>query len=58
MEACKDCKFFLACEDAQGLCRRFPPQVAINQDGSFAVFPPMTNQGWCGEFAAKKGNEE
>lgn len=50
MPTCKNCKFFLAATDADGLCRRFPPVPLIHPNGpTFSVFPPMLNEGYCGE---------
>ena len=56
MDACQTCTFFLSSDDAQGLCRRFPPVPLIHVNGPVvSVFPPMLNEGRCGEFKSKNG---
>lgn len=59
MESCKGCKFFLPESDAHGLFRRFPATVvvAFYNGPQMAVFPPMLNEGWCGEFKAKETDQ-
>ena len=47
-ECCAKCRFFLSA-DAM-VCRRYPPQVAL--DGR-SNFPGMMPLGWCGEFKVK-----
>lgn len=54
MENCKACKFFLAQDEAQGLCRRNPPTPIPTEQGVISFFPPMLNDGWCGEFKNKE----
>lgn len=53
---CKDCKFPLPIgmgkngkgeEVPVNLCRRFPPQLAVN--GS-STYPVVSDDEWCGEF--------
>ena len=54
---CKDCKFPLPLpgmgRNAKGeevhvsLCRRFPPQIAVN---GASTFPVVADTEWCGEF--------
>lgn len=54
---CGNCKFFLPTEDPSGLCRRFPATPVVHgfppMQQVVATFPPMTAEGWCGEW--KKG---
>lgn len=51
---CQTCTHFLTQTDEQGLCRRNPPQVFLLPDNStIALFPPMTNEGLCGEHKEK-----
>jgi hypothetical protein len=57
MENCKSCHFFLPSDDVQGLCRRFPPTAGATTAGTFAIFPPMLNEGWCGEYIKKESNK-
>lgn len=54
MNSCEACKFFLANDENQGLCRRFPPAAVATTEGTFAIFPPMLNEGWCGEHIEKE----
>ena len=50
MSSCETCCFFMPRENADGLCRRFPPVALIHEDGPvISVFPPMLPSGWCGE---------
>lgn len=69
MQNCQGCKFFLQDENApdektggeiiadQGLCRRYPALVIVPFGSSpITMFPPMKNEGWCGEFK-EKGND-
>lgn len=53
MENCQSCKFFLPQSEAQGLCRRNPPTPIPTEQGVISFFPPMLNDGWCGEFKEK-----
>ena len=58
MPTCQTCKFFLAKGKADGLCRRNPPTPLIYPHGaSVSVFPPMLNEGWCGEHFEKENDE-
>jgi len=58
METCNECKFFLAQSDSQGLCRRFPPKIHHYENGpTVSEFPPMLNEGWCGEHIEKEHNK-
>lgn len=58
MENCQNCKFFLPQDEGQGLCRRNPPQVVIHHNGpTVSVFPPMLNEGWCGEHIKKESDK-
>jgi hypothetical protein len=65
-DKCQSCKFWIPAEDLladgtrNGLCRRYPPSVQafVSKDvaGQFTThsfFPPMSENGWCGEFAIK-----
>jgi len=54
MNSCQACKFFLANDENQGICRRFPPAAVATPEGTFAIFPPMLNEGWCGEHIEKE----
>ena len=53
MKDCQSCKSFLPISDDQGLCRRYPPVPIATPEGTFAQFPPMLNEGWCGEHKTK-----
>lgn len=57
MDNCQSCKFFLASDENQGLCRRFPPVAVATPEGTFAIFPPMLNEGWCGEQIKKESEQ-
>ena len=47
---CSTCQYFLKQTDEQGLCRRYPPTLFLRTDEStVSLFPPMLNEGWCGE---------
>lgn len=47
---CQTCTHFLPQSDEQGLCRRYPPTVFLRADDStVSLFPPMLNEGVCGE---------
>lgn len=54
-ECCKTCKFYKAhnpFEDQfKGECRRYPPEAKKNF--KVAMFPIVTESGWCGEFDHK-----
>lgn len=51
MNFCMTCKFFLAQENDQGLCRRYPPSVFLQFDKStVSIFPTMLKAGYCGEY--------
>jgi len=54
MENCQSCKYHLALTKTQGLCRRYPPAMLPTQEGVVAFFPPMLNEGWCGEHNEKE----
>lgn len=54
MQTCQSCKNFLTQNEAQGLCRRFPPAPIPTEAGVVAFFPPMLNEGWCGEHNEKE----
>lgn len=53
MENCQARKFFLASDENQDICRCFPPAPVETPEGTFAIFPPMLNEGWCGEHKTK-----
>jgi hypothetical protein len=60
-QTCGACRFFLASTDdqEQGLCRERPPAALLAPAGHvFAAFPPMTAQGWCGQFQPKENEEK
>lgn len=51
-ECCNKCRFMLPTAPNEGVCRRYPATVvAAPTGGCMALFPPMLNAGWCGEFA-------
>ena len=65
MAACKQCKFF---EHNIMVCRRFPPQVIVDQVKTdkgiitdwvsetkkiVVAFPRVASDDWCGEFYQK-----
>lgn len=55
MPTCSTCKFFMQQTEEQGLCRRFPPVPLIHPNGpTISVFPPMLNEGYCGEHKGTK----
>ena len=54
MQTCQSCKYYLAQTETQGLCRRYPPAMLPTQEGVVAFFPPMLNEGWCGEHNEKE----
>lgn len=55
MEKCQACRFFLPADDAQGFCRRYPPQpITTPEGGLFSQFPIMLKDGWCGEYQERK----
>lgn len=55
---CQSCIHFLKQSDEQGLCRRYPPTLFLRADDStISIFPPMLNEGWCGEFQVKEQSE-
>ena len=59
---CGTCRYWLT-TGAEAVCRRKPPQgwfiaaqtVATGQlpAQTISFFPPMSEQGWCGEYARK-----
>ncbi len=52
---CQTCNHFFQTSDEQGLCRRFPPVPLITKSGeTHSVFPPMLNEGLCGEHKEKQ----
>lgn len=58
-ERCGDCKFFLPLlqRPGDGLCRRFPASVLSKEANGVTMttgqFPPMSDDGWCGEYKLK-----
>lgn len=51
---CQTCTHFLKQSDDQGLCRRYPPTLFLLPDQStISLFPPMLNDGLCGEHKEK-----
>ena len=61
---CKQCQFYLPDTDMQGICRRYPPSltlenIAVRKGGketemtSAWQFPRMMAHGWCGEYKLK-----
>jgi hypothetical protein len=53
MENCASCQYFMRQDEASGLCRRDPPSPVHVGDGISSFFPPMLNEGWCGEHKTK-----
>ena len=53
MENCASCQYFMRQDEASGLCRRDPPSPVHVGDGIGSFFPPMLNEGWCGEHKTK-----
>jgi hypothetical protein len=60
-ERCGKCAYFLD-QGQTGLCRRNPPQTFIiggqtmmgqSQAITQSFFPPVTPEGWCGEFSPR-----
>ena len=50
MQTCATCEFFMLQTEEQGLCRRFPPvPLVFEGNQTISVFPPMLNEGYCGE---------
>ena len=51
---CQNCNHFLKHNDEQGLCRRYPPTILVTPEGGLnSFFPPMLNDGLCGEHQEK-----
>ena len=51
---CQTYTHFLKQTDEQGLCRRYPPTLFLMPDQStVSLFPPMLNEGLCGEYQEK-----
>lgn len=57
MANCQSCTFFLRQGADQGLCRRSPPSPIPTENGVISTFPPMLNEGWCGEHIEKESNK-
>lgn len=51
---CQTCTHFLKQSDDQGLCRRYPPTLFLRADSTISLFPPMLNDGLCGEHKEKQ----
>jgi hypothetical protein len=53
--SCKLCRFVSLVDDNNGFCRRYPPQIFMNPNGSVSsTFPSVNPQTFsCGEFADK-----
>jgi len=47
---CKECKY-AHFELKMAFCRRNPPQLAEGAEGLTALWPPVSEDDWCGEFA-------
>lgn len=48
--SCKLCVHYVAADDEQGACRRYPP-VMTERDGMLrTAFPIVAETFWCGEF--------
>ena len=53
---CEDCKWWdkdleRVKEKYEGICRRFPPIMAENNEN---IYPVTTDYDWCGEFHSKE----
>lgn len=57
MKRCQACEYFLAQDEAHGICRRFPPTPIATDQGVISFFPPMLNEGWCGEYIEKESSK-
>lgn len=59
IELCQNCRFYFRDEntpEGQGLCRRFPPSIAVitqtpKEQRTNFHFPMMMDTGWCGEYS-------
>lgn len=60
---CSACHYFTSADEKGGICRRYPPQVLIVPGqlvGQFQpanLFPAVSKNHWCGEYAAARGVE-
>ena len=60
-EKCENCRFWRQREKYAdtGYCRRYPPQMTLNEGGHRWDTVPRTDvapDDWCGESAAKRAN--
>ncbi len=51
---CQTCQHFLVRTEQDGLCRRFPPALVAIDGLPVPAFPPMLNEGLCGEHKEKQ----
>jgi hypothetical protein len=54
-EICGNCKYYLPCDEDEGVCRRYPP--AIVEYGEESVFPDTNIDIWCGEWKPEENKE-
>lgn len=47
---CGQCRYFLQLDDTGGECRRFPPTMQADEDGTVSTFPGTSIDWWCGEW--------
>jgi hypothetical protein len=53
---CGDCEFFARFDDEAGECRRRAPSPTVYQQDSFARWPFVNTDDWCGDFKEKQGD--
>lgn len=51
---CGGCRHYLALEEANGFCRRYPPTInslVLTSNGPYGIFPITLFTNLCGEFS-------
>lgn len=48
--ACAQCRYFVPIDDEGGECRRFPPTLQTDDEGTISTFPGTSASWFCGEF--------
>ena len=47
---CGQCRFFVQHSEEGGDCRRFPPTLQTDDEGTVSAFPGTSIDWWCGDF--------
>ena len=51
--SCQHCRHYTAAEGGIGECRRYPPTLVADEEGTYSAFPHVAEDAVCGEFSRK-----